>query len=199
MASLFAHAVGTASAFVACMLLIAWTSRCVNNPPCPCCCAVGMYDDLRTAIRERDLAVLAVHGRKEQNAAAPATLLPASSYSQQEVAATAVKLQKRVRGAWCIVHSTPCFVGGCRIACQSWWAAGCGLYLGRELKNPAVCVSVPHKAGSQWVRHTSCSTLREFQDRSTLLCRLSPVGQLRKKACACATVIVGRCAAYRRL
>jgi hypothetical protein len=57
-----------------------------------------MFDDLRTAIRERDLAVLAVHGRQEQNAAAPATLLPAGSYSKQDVAAAAVKLQQRVRG-----------------------------------------------------------------------------------------------------
>jgi hypothetical protein len=55
-----------------------------------------MFDDLHTAIRERDLAVLAVHGRKERNPAAPGTLLPASSYSEQEVAATAVKLQQRV-------------------------------------------------------------------------------------------------------
>jgi hypothetical protein len=63
-----------------------------------------MYDDLRVAIRERDLAVLAVHGRKEANPAAPATLLPASTYSQQDVAATAVSLQDRVRGAGGGVH-----------------------------------------------------------------------------------------------
>jgi hypothetical protein len=55
---------------------------------------------LRTAIRERDLAVLAVHGKKERNPAAPATLLPASSYSEQEVVATAAALQQRVCGAW---------------------------------------------------------------------------------------------------
>jgi hypothetical protein len=55
-----------------------------------------MFDDLRTAIKERDLAVLVVHGRKERNPAAPATLLPASSYSQQDVEATAVKLQQKV-------------------------------------------------------------------------------------------------------
>jgi hypothetical protein len=67
--------------------------------PSFCCCAVGTYADLHTAIRERDLGVLAVHGRKEQNPAAPATLLPASSYSEQEVAAAAAKLQQRVRGA----------------------------------------------------------------------------------------------------
>jgi hypothetical protein len=54
---------------------------------------------VRTAIRERDLAVLAVHGRKERNPAAPNTLLPASSYSKQEVAATAAELLQRVRGA----------------------------------------------------------------------------------------------------
>jgi hypothetical protein len=71
----------------------------VAKPNLPCCGAVGRYADLRTAIRERDLAVLAVHGRKERNPAAPATLLPASSYSDQEVAATAVKLQQKVGGA----------------------------------------------------------------------------------------------------
>ena len=54
---------------------------------------------MRTAIRERDLAVLAVHGRKERNPAAPITLLPVSSYNEQEVAATAAELQQRVRGA----------------------------------------------------------------------------------------------------
>jgi hypothetical protein len=59
-------------------------------------CIVGTYREARTAIRERDLAVLVVHGRRERNAAAPATLLPASSYSDQEVAATAVKLQQQV-------------------------------------------------------------------------------------------------------
>jgi hypothetical protein len=48
---------------------------------------------------ERDLAVLAVHGTPERNSVSPATLLPASSYSEQEVAATAVKLQQKVRGA----------------------------------------------------------------------------------------------------
>lgn len=62
----------------------------------PCCRAVGTYADLRTAIRERDLAVLAVHGRKERNPAAPATLRPVSSYSDQEVKATAAALQQRV-------------------------------------------------------------------------------------------------------
>jgi hypothetical protein len=30
------------------------------NMHCPRCCAVGVYDDLHAAIRERDLAVLAV-------------------------------------------------------------------------------------------------------------------------------------------
>jgi hypothetical protein len=54
---------------------------------------------LHAAIRERDLAVLAVHGRQEANPAAPATLLPASSYSEQDVVATAVKLQQKVGGA----------------------------------------------------------------------------------------------------
>ena len=64
-----------------------------------CCCAVGTYADLRTAIKERDLAVLAVHGRKEWNPAAPATLRPASSYTEQEVEAAAAELLQRVRGA----------------------------------------------------------------------------------------------------
>jgi hypothetical protein len=64
-----------------------------------CCFSVGSYKDLPTAIRERDLAVLAVHGRKEANLATPATLRPASNYSQQEVQAAAVKLQKKVGGA----------------------------------------------------------------------------------------------------
>ena len=68
-------------------------------PSFSCCCAVGTYGDLRKAIRERDLAVLAVHGRKEWNPAAPDTLLPGSSYSSQEVEAAAVKLQQWVRGA----------------------------------------------------------------------------------------------------
>ena len=66
-----------------------------------CCCpAVGSYTDLRTAIRERDLAVLAMHGRQEANSAAPATLRPASSYSKQEVQAAAFKLQQQVCMAW---------------------------------------------------------------------------------------------------
>jgi hypothetical protein len=65
----------------------------------PCCCAVGTYKDLHAAIRERDLAVLAVHGRKERNPAAPNTLLPASNYSKQEVAAAAAELLQRVRGS----------------------------------------------------------------------------------------------------
>jgi hypothetical protein len=43
--------------------------------------------------------VLAVHGRKEANAAGPDTLLPASSYSGQEVATAAAELQKKVGGA----------------------------------------------------------------------------------------------------
>jgi hypothetical protein len=63
---------------------------------CFCCPAVGMYTDLRKAIRERDLAVLAMHGRQEANSAAPATLRPASSYSEQEVQAAAFKLQQQV-------------------------------------------------------------------------------------------------------
>jgi hypothetical protein len=71
---------------------------CCCSSTLPCCRAVGTYTDVRTAIRERDLAVLAVHGRKERNPAAPTTLLPVSSYSEQEVAATAAELQQRVRG-----------------------------------------------------------------------------------------------------
>jgi hypothetical protein len=78
-----------------------------GQPILLCCCpralpyyrAVGTYKDLRAAIRERDLAVLAVHGRKDRNPAAPVTLLPVSSYSDQEVAATAAELLQRVRGA----------------------------------------------------------------------------------------------------
>jgi hypothetical protein len=64
-----------------------------------CCCAVGRCKDLPTAIRQRDLAVLAVHGRKERNPAAPATLMPVSRYSEREVKAVAVALQKKVGGA----------------------------------------------------------------------------------------------------
>ena len=74
-----------------------------------CCCAVGTYADLHTAIRERDLAVLAVHGRKEWNPAAPATLLPAGSYSEQEVAATAARLHEKVTGAGQgVIHTLVC-------------------------------------------------------------------------------------------
>jgi hypothetical protein len=62
------------------------------KPTVPCCCAVGTYYDLRTAIRERDLAVLAIYGRKEVSLPATATLLPASSYSDADVKAAAVKL-----------------------------------------------------------------------------------------------------------
>jgi hypothetical protein len=60
--------------------------------------AVGCYKSLRTAIRERDLAVLAVHGRKEWNLAAPDTLLPAKRYSEPHVKATAAVLMQQVRG-----------------------------------------------------------------------------------------------------
>jgi hypothetical protein len=92
------------------------------KPTVPCCCAVGTYYDLRTAIRERDLAVLAVHGRQEVSTPTTATLLPASGYSDEDVKAAAVKLQRRVRGAWACawgsVHGTAWFEGGCCIACQ---------------------------------------------------------------------------------
>jgi hypothetical protein len=107
----------------------------LNNLPWLCWCAVGMYEDLRTAIRERDLAVLAVHGRKERNRAAPATLLPGSSYSDQEVAATAVKLQQRVRRAWACAwgfdHSTAWLLGGC--ACCA------GAYAGKQHNSAQAC------------------------------------------------------------
>jgi hypothetical protein len=58
--------------------------------------------------------VVAVHGRKEANRTAPATLLPASSYSEQEVAATVAKLQQRVDGAlgW-VLAFTVCGVAAC--------------------------------------------------------------------------------------
>jgi hypothetical protein len=75
-------------------LMVAYVLKCTLI----CCCAVGQYADLRTAIRQRDLAVLAVHGRKERNSAAPATLLPASSYSQQQVAAAVAWLHEKVSG-----------------------------------------------------------------------------------------------------
>jgi hypothetical protein len=43
--------------------------------------------------------VLAIHGRQESNLAAPATLLPDSTYSDQEVEATAAKVCKVVAKA----------------------------------------------------------------------------------------------------
>jgi hypothetical protein len=59
--------------------------------------AVGTYLGLHAAIKLRDLAILAMHGRQEANPAAPATLLPASSYSNQQVQVAAAKLQIQVR------------------------------------------------------------------------------------------------------
>jgi hypothetical protein len=62
--------------------------------------AVGTYTSLRTAIRERDLAVLAMYGRQEANLGAPATLLPTKRYSESYVKAAAAELHQRVSGAW---------------------------------------------------------------------------------------------------
>jgi hypothetical protein len=97
-----------------------------------------VYHDLHTAIRERDLAVLAVHGRQEVSVPATATLLPASSYSDEEVKAQAVKLQRRVRGAWAcswgFVTSAAWFEGPCWVACQClcWLPTGiCITYIRR--------------------------------------------------------------------
>jgi hypothetical protein len=89
------------------------------------CSAVGTYSDLRKAIRERDLAVLAVHGRTGWNPAAPATLLPASSYSDQEVQATAAELHEKVGGArfGSLLSLEAC--AGCDL---NWHACACALY-----------------------------------------------------------------------
>mgnify|MGYP001807158304 CR=1 FL=1 len=62
--------------------------------------AVGTYTSLRTAVRERDLAVLAMYDRQEANLGAPATLLPAKRYSQSYVKAAAAELHQMVSGAW---------------------------------------------------------------------------------------------------
>jgi hypothetical protein len=76
-------------------------SVCVTQAVCLCflfALAVDTYLGLHAAIKLRDLAILAMYGRQEAHPAAPATLLPGSSYSDQQVQAAAAKLQIQVRG-----------------------------------------------------------------------------------------------------
>jgi hypothetical protein len=69
--------------------------RCCPSA-CPFALAVGSNLGLHATLKLRDLAILAVHGRHEANPAAPATLLPSGSYSNQQVQRVAAKLQVQV-------------------------------------------------------------------------------------------------------